>query len=217
MPKRSIRFVLVVMLIQSMLFSSIAHAEQLSLPAADLTAPEVEHTPISESLSSGAMHRIQATVTDNVGVDGVSLFYRQVGETQYQRKAMLRENQDSDVFSITLGSKDLAAPGIEYYIQATDMAGNSVLYGYSFEPIKLSVHSDADTPADTTDTAFSDALNGDGNEKKKGVSKWVWIALGALAVGAVAAAASGGGGGDDGGGTSGGDSGTVTVSGPVPQ
>jgi hypothetical protein len=203
------------MLIQSMLFSNIAHAEQLSLPAADLSAPEVEHHPISKPLSSGAAHRIQATVKDNVGVDAVSLFYRRVGDTQYQRKAMLRETQDSDVFSVTLGRKDLAAPGIEYYIQATDIAGNSVLFGYSFEPIKLSVLSGSGSTADATDTALSEPLNGDGNEKKKGGSKWIWIALGALALGAVAAAASGGGGGDSGGG--GGDSGTVTVSGPVPQ
>lgn len=199
-----------------MLFTNIVHAEQLSLPAADLTAPEVEHKPISKPLSSGAAHRIQATVKDNVGVETVSLFYRRVGDTPYQRKAMLREAQGSDVFSVTLGSRDLSAPGIEYYIQATDMAGNSVLYGYSFEPIKLSVLSDADSTSDTTDTAFSDALNGDNKEKKKGVSKWIWIGLGALAVGAVAAAASGGGGGD-GGGTNGGNSGTVTISGPVPQ
>ena len=144
-------------------------------------------------------------------MDAVSLFYRRVDDTQYQRKAMLRETQDSDVFSVTLGRKDLAAPGIEYYIQATDIAGNSVLFGYSFEPIKLSVLSGSGSTADATDTALSEPLNGDGKEKKKGGSKWIWIALGALAVGAVAAAASGGGGGD------GGDSGTVTVSGLVPQ
>jgi hypothetical protein len=202
------------MLIQSILFSNIAHAEQLSLPAEDLKAPEVEHTPISEPLSSGAMHRISATVTDNVGVDVVSLFYRHVGDSQYQRKPMLRETQDSDVFTVALGRNDLAAPGIEYYIQATDMAGNSVLFGYSFEPIKLSVLSGSDS-TETTDTALSESLNGDGKQKKKGGSKWIWIALGALTVGAIAAAASGGGGGDSGGG--GGDSGTVTVSGPVPQ
>jgi hypothetical protein len=215
MFKSSIRFALVVMLIQSMLFCNFVHADQLSLPAEDLTAPEVQHDPISEPLTSGAMHRIQATVTDNVAVDTVSLFYRHVGATQYQRKPMLREALGSDVFSVTLGHKDLAAPGIEYYIQATDMAGNSVLYGYSFEPIKLSVVSDTGSTADATDNEYTEPTNADGKEKKKGGSKWIWIALGALALGAVAAAASGGGGGDSGGG--GGDSGTVTVSGPVPQ
>lgn len=87
-----------------------------------------------------------------------------------------------------------------------------MLYGYSFEPIKLSVLSGTDS---TTDTASAESTY-DNKEKKKGGSKWIWIALGALAVGAIAAAASGGGG-DDGGGSSGGDSGTITVSGPVPQ
>ena len=215
MFKSSIRLVLVVMVIESLLFSNVIHAEKLSLPAADLTAPEVEHEPISDPLSSGAMHRIKATVTDNVAVDSVSLFYRHVGETQYQRKNMLRESRDSDVFSVTLGRKDLATPGIEYYIQATDMAGNSVLYGYSFEPIKLSVVSDTGSTTAASDSEYTEPTNADGKDKKKGGSKWIWIALGALALGAVAAAASGGGGGDSGGG--GGDSGTVTVSGPVPQ
>jgi hypothetical protein len=130
---------------------------------------------------------------------------------------MLREAQDSDIFSITLGAKVLSAPGIEYYIQATDLAGNSVLYGYSFEPIKLSVVSDSQATTAENDSTFDEVSNADPKEKKKGSYKWVWIALGALAVGAVAAAASGGGGGDSGGQPSGGDSGTVTVSGPVPQ
>jgi hypothetical protein len=216
MSKNSIRFVLVLFLIQSIMFSNIIYAEQLSLPAADVSAPEVEHEPIRGPLPSGAAHQLKATVKDNVGVDSVSLFFRRVGDTQYQRKAMLRESQDSDVFAITLGTKELAAPGIEYYIQATDLAGNSVLYGYSFEPIKLSV---SDTGVTTTDNniATDEALSGDSKEKKKGGHKWIWIALGALAVGAVAAAASGGGGGDSGGQPSGGDSGTVTISGPVPQ
>ena len=215
MSKKSIRFVLSIMLIQSLLISNITHADQLSLPAADLTAPEVDHQPMGEPLSSGATHRFQATVKDNVAVDTVSLFFRRVGESDYQRKAMLREAQDSDVFSVTLGRKEISSPGIEYYIQATDTAGNSVLYGYSFEPIKLSVLSGADSIADNTDTEFSEASTDNPKEKKKGGSKWIWIALGALAVGAIAAAASGGGG--DGGGSSGGDSGTITVSGPVPQ
>jgi hypothetical protein len=213
MSKRSIRFVLVVMLIQSMLFSTIVHAEQLLLPAADVSAPEVNHKPIIGPIPVGATHQLKATVSDNVGVDGVSLFYRQVGDSQYQRKTMLRETNDSDVYSITLGTKDLAVPGIEYYIQATDLAGNSVLYGYSFEPIKLNVMSGAEVTTVKNESTFDEVLNGDSKENKKGGFKWVWIALGALAVGAVAAAASGGGG-DDGGG---GDSGTVTVSGPVPQ
>ena len=213
MLKGSVRLVLVVTLIQSMLFTNIVHAEQLSLPAEDLTAPEVEHKPFNEPISSGAMHSIKATVKDNVSVNTVSLFYRRVGETQYQRKAMQRETRDSDIFSVTLGRKELSAPGIEYYIQATDIAGNSVLYGYAFEPIKLSVLSDKDSTADTNDTAFSDALNGDSKEKKKSGSKWIWIGLGVLAAGAVAAAASGG----SGGGSDGGDSGTITISGPVPQ
>ncbi|KPJ96524.1 MAG: hypothetical protein AMJ53_00615 [Gammaproteobacteria bacterium SG8_11] len=216
MTNYGIRLVLIFFLIESLLFSSFIHAEQLSLPAADVSAPEVEHEPVNEPLSVGAMHQIKATVTDNVGVETVSLFYRRAGDSQYIRKAMLREAKDSDIYSITLGTKDLAAPGIEYYIQATDVAGNSVLYGYSFEPIKLSVLTNADLPADASDSSFTEALNGDTMEKKKRSYKWVWIALGALAVGAVAAAASGGGGGDDGGQSGSENPGSVTISAPVP-
>ena len=216
MSKNSIRFVLVSFLIQSILFSNLIYAEQLSLPAADVSAPEVEHEPISGPLPTGAAHQIKATVKDNVGVDGVSLFYRRLGESQYQRKAMLREAQDSDIFSITLGAKVLSAPGIEYYIQATDTTGNSVLFGYSFEPIKLSVASGTISTVDAGKDATANKVpktNGTESKKKAG-HKWLWIAVGVLVVGAVAAAASGGGGG---GGGSGGDSGTVTVSGPGPQ
>ena len=162
-------------LIQSILFSNLIYAEQLSLPAADVSAPEVEHEPISGPLPTGAAHQIKATVKDNVGVDGVSLFYRRLGESQYQRKAMLREAQDSDIFSITLGAKVLSAPGIEYYIQATDLAGNSVLYGYSFEPIKLSVVSDSQATTAENDSTFDEVSNADPKEKKKGSLPWALL------------------------------------------
>jgi hypothetical protein len=200
------------MLIQSMLFSGIVHSDQLSLPTGDLVAPQVQHDPISEPLNSESILRIKATVTDNVGVNTVLLFYRHAGDSQYQRKPMLREAKGSDLFSVTLGHKDLAAPGIEYYIQATDTSGNSVLYGYSFEPIKLSVVSDSGFTADVLD-GNSQPANDTSKAQKEHGSKWMWIALGVLAVGAVAASAGGG----DGGGGGGGDSGTVTVSGPLPQ
>lgn len=221
MHKNYIRVVLVFVLVQSIVFSNFLYAEQLLLPSADVKAPEVEHQPATESLQVGVTHQVKARVTDNVAVDTVVLFYRQFGESQYHRKNMLREYQGSETYTITLGNKDLTAPGIEYYIQATDTAGNSVLYGYSFEPIKLSVFSgdSANLPpaADGDTNPFNEVLNG-GAEEKKGSYTWLWIALGALAVGAIAASA--GGGGDDGGGSQSGKSEedtTVTVSGPVPN
>lgn len=212
--KNSTRFVAVMFLIQSLLFTPLIQAEQLALPAADLIAPEVEHVPVTGPLATGALHPVKATVTDNVGIESVSLFYRRAGDAQYQRKAMLRETADSHLYTVTLGNNELTAPGIEYYIQATDLAGNSVLYGYAFEPIKLSVTGGAGETADTT----AEAVNQGEAGKPKSNYTWLWIALGVLAVGALAASA---GGGDDGGGAPssgpGTDTGNVVISGPVPQ
>jgi len=183
-------------------------ADQLSLPSPDLIAPEVIHTPGTESVNAGDAKTITANVTDNIAVQSVILFYRTIGVTQYDRLGMQR-TPGSDDYAVEITG--LEYPGIEYYIQATDMAGNTLLNGYSFSPLVVSVTApllddggsniaDGNTTADLSNTTPVPSI---------WRNKWVWIGLGVLATGAAIAASDSGGG-------NGPESTTIVVNAPVP-
>ena len=209
MRSHCLRLITTLVLCVALIHTPFLKAAQLSLPAGDLVAPEVSHEIIPDALEAGSSVQIKATVTDNVGVESVTLFYRIKGGEDYKRTIMNRIG-DTDDYAVTLGKEDLAAPGVEYYIQAMDFAGNSLLHGYSFFPLLVSVVA----PTGTNDQA-EEKVDNTIHEKppieKKKTNAWIWIGLGALAVGAIAAIA--GSGGDDGDGNT---SGTVVVSAPVP-
>ncbi len=120
----------------------------------------------------------------------------------------MNRNLDSFIYTAQLTATD--SPGLEYYIQATDLAGNTLLFGYAFSPLIITV-----VPAAMDNIAATDNSDtGGGEEKKKsGISKWVWIGLGVV----VAGAALSGGGGGGGNGPEPPPTGTLTISGPTPQ
>lgn len=204
------RQLVVLMFCLSSIYTPFLQAGQLSLPSGDLIAPKVTHEPITNLLKPGSSVAIKARVTDNVGVETVTLFYRVSGTKDYQRAKMSRI-ANTDMFSVTLGKEKLAKPGLDYYIQAMDLAGNSLLHGYSFSPLSLSVGESemlAEVPIDVKGDKGSGTAGAEAKSKN-----WWWIALGVVAAGAAIAAAS-----DDGDDSSkgGGDSGTVVISGPSP-
>jgi hypothetical protein len=203
-----------------LIYTPLLRAAQLSLPSGDLIAPEVSHEVIQDTLEAGSSVQIKAKVTDNVGVKSVTLFYRAKGTEEYKRVSMNRIGE-TDNYAVTLGKSDLVEPGIEYYIQAMDLAGNSLLHGYSFSPLAVNVVAPAKpAPAEPTVSAKEqppgETITEEPKAEKKKSKKWLWIGLGVLAVGVIAAAASGGGGGGDGGGGGGGDTGTIVISAPPP-
>jgi len=198
MKNRNLRLFISLFVSLSLIYMPILRADQLALPSADLVAPVVKHHPIENTPTAGLSQKFSAIVTDNVGVKSVTLFYRQIGSKQYQQKAM-RKVGDTDEYLAILDADEMKAPGIEYYIQASDLAGNNLLHGYSFSPLVVNVSPAAAKPTEKVSFA---------PEENKETSKWVWIGLGVLA---VAAAAGGGGGG---GGSS--NNGTVTITAPLP-
>lgn len=209
--KRILRAFIVVVISNSLIFYplvTVYAAEGLAFPTGDLVAPQIDSPPVTEKIPPGERPIINATVTDNVGVKTVTIFYRDKGETEFQRKEMLRD-PGTDKYSATLPA--IVAPGIEYYIQATDQAGNTLLHGHTFAPLTLNV-----LPGKSTQEgqeAVAAAPQGEAVAKpEKGVSKWVWIGLGVLAVGALA----GGGGGGSTSAAPEADTGTVTITGPTP-
>jgi len=197
--------------------SGIAHAEQLASTTADVTAPELEQKNLVTKIAAGKDHQILVTATDNVAIKDVVLFYRDIGDSMYRNKVM-RNIPNTDEYSVTLSASEIHGDGLEYYIKATDHAGNTLLLGYAFSPIAIHVEHPALTEqvasASTTDTSKSEK-----KYESETSYKWLWIGLGVLAIGAIAAAS---GGGDDGGGSGGvissGPSGdpTVVINAPVP-
>ena len=219
MRNHYIRSIVTILTCVGFIYAPFLKAAQLSLPSGDLVAPEVSHEVIPDSLEAGSSVQIKATVTDNVGVKSVTLFYRTKGTEEYKRVSMNRIGE-TDEYAITLGKSELVEPGIEYYIQAMDLAGNSLLHGYSFSPLAVNVVAPS-APAAVAPAAVAaeepagETIREEPQAEKKKSNTWIWIAVGALAIGAIALAAGGGGGGDDGGG-GGGDTGTIVISGPNP-
>ncbi len=204
------RMMLVTLLSVSFVLFPIVQAAELALPSGDLIAPVIEHAPIEKDIYAGQQVDIKATVTDNVGVKNVILFYRDANVTEFKR---LKMNRDLDSFVYTAQLTATDSPGLEYYIQATDLAGNTLLFGYSFSPLTIAVvpaaMGDIATENGTTTVASSTKVG----EEKSGISKWVWIGLGVV----VAGAALSGGGGGGGNGPEPPPTGTLTISGPTPQ
>lgn len=213
MRNRWFRLFVTLIFCDALIYIPIVQAAQLSLPSGDLVAPEVSHQVISDNLEAGSSVQLKARVTDNVGVKSVTLFYRTKGTEEYNRTIMNRVGE-SDDYAVTLGKDALVEPGIEYYIQAMDLAGNTLLHGYSFSPLSVNVIPGA-LPPPTESVAATEPTEpvapAKEEEKKSSKKTWLWIALGVLAVGAIAALASGGS--DDGGGD---ETGTVVVTAPNP-
>ncbi len=210
MRNHALRLFITLLLSTGLIYTPILRSAQLALPAGDLVAPEVSHPVMPNPLEAGASVQIKAAVTDNVGVKSVSLFFRTKGSEQYKRVAMHRAGE-SDEYAVTLGSDDLAIPGLEYYIQAMDLAGNSLLHGYSFSPLSVSVIAPLTSKATESNAANERPATEKTREEpvaeKKSSKTWLWITLGVVAVGAIAA--SSGSGGDTG-------TGTVVVTSPTP-
>ena len=202
------QMILVTLLSVSFVLFPVVQAAELALPSGDLIAPSIEHTPIEKDIYTGQQIDIKATVTDNVGVKDVILFYRDANATEFKR---LKMNRDLDSFIYTAQLIATDSPSLEYYIQATDQGGNTVLFGYSFSPLTIAVTPAAMDNSDTQAVVDASTVGLDGENKKSGISKWVWIGLGVVAAGA---ALSGGGGG--GGSTPPPSTGSLTISGPTP-
>ncbi|MCF6363389.1 MAG: hypothetical protein L3J88_08610 [Gammaproteobacteria bacterium] len=206
-----LRVILVSLLVFSLVLLPIAHAAELALPSGDLTAPTIKHSPIRKDVPPGQPVDIKATVTDNVGVKEVILFYRESAEADFKRLKMNRD-LDSFIYTVTVPVAD--APGLEYYIQATDLAGNTLLFGHAFSPLTITVAPAAAEGSKTGAVATMETPTASaGKEEKSGVSKWVWIGLGVVAVGASLAVAGSGGGDDEQPPPS---TGTIIISGPAP-
>jgi len=191
-------FYFVVLLAISLFFPALTLAAgdkgQLALPSGDLVAPEVIHEVSNEPLVPGQPYTVSVKATDNVGVKNVTLFYRVIGSAVYKRVPF---NSEGDAkYSVVLPGTEVANPGIEYYVQTEDLAGNTLLTGYSFSPliVKVQVADSGDMGAEGfAAMGAGESFAGDLNRNGSGAepiwkNKWLWIGVAAV-VGGVALSA----------------------------
>jgi len=165
----------------------------------DLEPPVIAHDPISGSLKANQPLVLQVRITDDHGVFSATLFYRNSGAKEFRSLAMRLSETDNDVYVIEIPGQDISPPKLEYYIQATDVSGNTVLRGGRLFPLSAAVESDFIPLAGTTAVAATtdDSKGLKLNDQSKSKYTWAWIAGGAL-LGALVAINNGK---DDGGGT----------------
>jgi len=211
---RILRILVIFIVGQFLISAPLTHAVKPLIPTGDLVSPKIDHKLVSGSIEAGATYQLKAKVTDNVGVESVLLFYRIIGTEAYKRVQMTRV-EDTDNYTATLGYEEAVEPGIEYYFQAKDYDGNSLLYGYSFSPLLLRI---AKNPSESTiDLAQDDTpgVQSPNKTQQKKINNWVWVGLGVLAAGVVAALAGGDESTDsDSAGKP--DTGTIVIDGPAP-
>jgi hypothetical protein len=178
--------------VYSSIFAPVMSAPQLAFPGEDVIAPRVIHEPITVFMTAQEPHAITAQVTDNIGIKSVALFYRRTGDIPYNRISM--ENlTGTEIYEVILPGETMIAPGIEYYIEAKDTSGNTLLRGFSFEPLAITLAAPETDRLGNQTLVQSEAVKGTTVEKdSSNDKKWIYILLGVLAVGAIAGASGGG-------------------------
>lgn len=159
----------------ALVYTPILRADQNSV-ATDIIAPEISQEKYQDTLSSGVDHNIIVNVKDNVSVHEVILHYRVIYTETYESVSM-QNLAGTDEYQASIFSEKIKSPGIEYYVEAVDTAGNSVLHGYPFSPISAKIVNDA-TEADSLTTEVP-------SEEEESSNTWLWIGLGVLVAGAA--------------------------------
>ncbi len=202
MIKAILRKTFVVFICHALAYAPLISAAQLSLPSGDLIAPEITQLKYTDTVGIGKSHAVSVNVTDNTAVKQVTLYYRVIGTEKYQRKSM-KNKENTDIYQTTIKADEIKKPGIEYYIQAMDTNGNTLLHGHSFSPLSVKTVDDGAILAGSTtgsESAASGATEAAASAEGDSIftNKWFWIGVGVLALGAAAAgggsSSSGGGG-----------------------
>lgn len=162
--------------------SAVVFAQSQVVPSAlDIDPPVIDH----ESLETGVAGQLQlfsALVVDDRGIDYVDFYYRSKANSDFEKIPM--EPVVGTANYVASIETELGQPKIEYYIEAADTGGNRVLKGFPFFPLVRNLAIEQLTTV-APSTGSSASSSGD--------SRWLYVALGALAVGLLVSASSSGG------------------------
>lgn len=168
-------------------FSQLAQADKTSKAknALDLEAPTIEHKTISEGIPANTPITLSATIKDNIGVKNAQVNYRMAGESEYQQIKMNKIG--ADLFSIVIPVNTSKQTALEYYIEATDLSGNTILKGLNFSPLRVAITIPVTTPSNQfeNDRAFvmENVSTPIETKKKSKDNSWIWWTVGALVAG----------------------------------
>lgn len=229
--RRAIAFGITLFMLLSHSVSVIAQ----SIP--DIEAPLVEFEFV-EIAPADTTQVFTAQAFDDIGLGDVSLHHRRAGENVFI-KTLMTPVGDTGFFSTAIDTDPSDLRSFEYYAQALDLNGNRTVSGFAFDPFireiteavgqTFSSVTSTEPTVDTTDTADSDDDTLAGLQTQNTIEqpaprtsnnrRWLYIALGVLAAGAVASQLGGSGGSSDGSIDTGNDSLvplTVTIGDPLP-
>jgi len=171
-------------------FLAVGPAHAQSLGELDTEPPKVD-LQLVETGVAGDSQVFSATITDDEGVAEVVLYYRiEGGNTTYSR-VLMSAIPGTSIYSVAVEPENDDPMVIEYYINAADEAGNRVVRGFAFDPLRrvLETGSSSIANAPTSPAATQPAVPSSGGLSTG--KKILYGVLGVLAVGAIAAAAGG--------------------------
>jgi len=89
----------------------------------DASPPQITHIPVTNGIEGQAIG-IYALVTDDVGVQEVTLYYRRLGEQSYTKTPMLACQGCIDTYNASIPASAVTTATIDYYIVASDGTNN---------------------------------------------------------------------------------------------
>lgn len=149
----------------------------------DIDPPIIDHASLENGVA-GELQLFSALVIDDRGIEYVDLYYRGSPDSEYNKTPMEAVAGTSN-FAVTLDTVANQSK-IEYYIEAADTGGNRVLKGFPFYPLvrNLEIPKSVTPVVEKAPVVANDT----------GDTKWLYIVIGALAVGFLASSISSGGG-----------------------
>jgi len=108
----------------------------------DIKAPEFDHVPMKFALA-GESISISMEVLDEFGVNSVTLYYRKTSSNGTFSPISLTFSggtQQAGIWYGTIPGENVTLQGIQYYLWATDIGGNSRYYGNATNPYNVTVN-----------------------------------------------------------------------------
>lgn len=206
--RRATAFLMATLLAVTQVLMGIASAQ-----VTDNEAPVVIHRQAESAGIAGELQTFLARVSDDFEIAKVTLYYRQSEVGGFQQIPMRSLLDSIGEYMIAIETDTGEYEGLQYYIEAEDLAGNTASRGYSYAPIILPLEAPAvveappvveapvaETPAPLPAPAPAATQPPINSDAPKFGSAGILVGVGALLLlGALAAGGGGGGGGDDGG------------------
>ena len=124
------------------IFLFAVEADDKAPSTVDLVAPEIETVNVPDKVYAGSELRIEIQASDDLGMKSVAVFFRQKGSHQYTKMEMTHDPGTNRYYLVI---KNVPGAGVEYYVEAMDLAGNLVRRGQDISPHSIVALPDFDS------------------------------------------------------------------------